>query len=187
MDPFASLKGQLLVAMPSLLDPNFHQTVTCLGEHNDKGAMGVVINRAHEYLTAGEIFEELKIECIPKAASQPLFIGGPVHANELFILHGPPLQWQGSFSISDSLAMSNSIDILHAIGQGQGPQVFAISLGCAGWGPGQLEEEIRQNAWLTAPMDPAILFEIPLARRWEATLERLGIDPNRLSAEAGYA
>ena len=183
----ASLKGQLLVAMPNLLDPNFHQTVTCLGEHNDQGAMGIIINRTHEFLTAKEIFEELKLAYTPEAAEHRIFLGGPVHTNEIFILHGPPLQWQGSFAVNESLALSNSIDLLKAIGEEQGPRSFIISLGCAGWGPGQLEAEIRENSWLTVPMDESILFETPVSDRWDATLKRLGIDPTWLSASAGHA
>jgi putative transcriptional regulator len=187
MDPSVWLKGQLLVAMPGLDDPHFHQSVTCIGEHSDQGAMGIVVNRTHEALTAGAIFQELHLACSPEAAGRPLFMGGPVHANEVFILHGPPLRWQGSFTVTASLAMSNSIDLLRAIAEGQGPRSYLISLGCAGWGPGQLEAEMRQNAWLTAPMDEGILFETAVSRRWAAALQRLGIDPARLSAAAGSA
>ena len=183
----ASLKGQLLIAMPNLRDPNFHKTVTCLSEHSAEGAMGIVVNRPHEFLTAKDIFRELKIECCPEASVRPVHIGGPVHTNEIFILHGPPLSWQGSFGISGALAMSNSIDLLKAIGAGSGPHAFILSLGCAGWGPGQLEAEIRQNAWLTAPMDEDIVFETAAGYRWAAALKRLGIDPVLLSEAAGHA
>lgn len=186
-DGAASLKGHFLIAMPSLADPNFTQTVTCLSEHNERGAMGIVVNRPHAHLTAREIFSELKIDCLPEAADLPLFVGGPVHTNEIFILHGPPLEWQGSFGIRDGLAMSNSIDLLEAIGAGRGPRAVVISVGCAGWGPGQLEAEIRQNAWLTSPLDEEILFSLDTALRWEAAVQRLGIDPALLSDAAGHA
>lgn len=182
-----SLKGQFLIAMPSLADPNFFQTVTCISEHNDKGAMGVVINRHHEFLTAREIFAELKIDCRPEAAAMPLHVGGPVHTDEIFILHGPPLVWEGSLGISPTLALSNSIDLLRAVATGSGPEAVLLCLGCAGWAPGQIEAEIRQNAWLTGPVDPQILFDLDVGRRWEAAVQGLGIDPALLSAAAGHA
>jgi putative transcriptional regulator len=183
----ATFQGQFLIAMPNLLDPNFAQTVTCLSAHNDQGAMGVIINRIHEKIRTQDILAELKLACRPEIAVQPLFVGGPVHTDEIFILHGPPLQWQGSFPISPTLALSNSIDLLAAIGEGRGPRAFIISLGCAGWGPGQLEAEIRQNAWLTSALAEDILFEMEVSARWEAAVKRLGIEPALLSATAGHA
>ena len=182
-----TFQGQLLIAMPSLLDPNFSYTVTCLGAHNDQGAMGVIINRLHDEVHLRDVFTELKLACRDEITDQPLHIGGPVHANEIFILHGPPLKWQGSFDVSPHLALSNSIDLLAAIGEGRGPRDFLVTLGCAGWGPGQLEAEIRQNAWLTCPVSEDLLFEEPVSRRWEAAVKRLGIDPALLSTTAGNA
>jgi putative transcriptional regulator len=182
-----TFQGQFLIAMPNLLDPNFFQTVTCLGVHNEQGAMGVIINRPHDELLTRDIFAELKLVCRPEIAGRPLYIGGPVHTDEIFILHGPPLQWQGSFSINPTLALSNSFDLLQAIGEGRGPSAFIVSLGCAGWGPGQLEAEISHNAWLTSPLAEDILFEIEVSVRWEAAVKRLGIDPALLSATAGHA
>lgn len=188
MDPtWQSLKGQFLMAMPSLADPNFFQSVTCLSEHNPKGAMGVVINRVHPEINARMIFDELKIPVSIDAEKMPIYIGGPVHSNELFILHGAPFAWEGSMMITGALALSNSRDILEAIADRRGPRDYIITLGCAGWGPGQLESEIRGNAWITGPFSEEITFEMEVGRRWEAAMQRIGIDPALLSNTAGHA
>lgn len=180
-------KGHFLMAMPALADPNFKQSVTCLSEHTDEGAVGIVINRVHPLLTAKLIFDELDIAYEEKQADIPIHIGGPVHQNELFILHGKPLEWQGSMKVSDELAMSNSRKILEAIAAGTGPADVLIALGCAGWGPGQLEWEIGQNAWLTSPCQIDLIFHLPVDERWQTAIERLGIDLNLLSDTAGHA
>ncbi len=187
-DMFAqSLKGHLLIAMPELLDPNFYQTVTCLSEHTREGAVGIVVNRIHASITTGMIFRELGIEYLEQYGDLPVYIGGPVHVNEVFILHSEPLKWEGSLMISPGLALSNSMDILEAIARGRGPSSFLVALGCAGWGPGQLEYELSQNAWLTAPYEHQVVFEAPLERRWETALRNIGVDPDLLSGSAGHA
>jgi putative transcriptional regulator len=112
-----SLKGQFLMAMPGLVDPNFHQTVTCMCEHNSQGAMGLVVNRVQNALMAKDIFEELKIEYSPGAEKIPIHTGGPVHIAEIFVLHGPPFDWEASLRITQNLALSNTRDILECIGQ----------------------------------------------------------------------
>ena len=183
----ASLKGQFLMAMPGMADPNFMQTVTCLCEHNDSGAMGLVINRVHPGISAKDIFEELKVPCGAGAESTPIFIGGPVHIDELFILHGPPFDWDACLTISPGLGLSNTPDIVDAIADGSGPGSYLICIGCAGWGPGQLEQEIRQNAWLTTPVFEQNIFEIPVEERWQTAMKRMGVDPALLSSSAGHA
>ena len=183
----ATLKGQFLLSMPNLLDPNFHQTVTCICEHSENGAMGFIVNRVHHSLTTKDIFEELSIEHGSGLDSNPIYLGGPVHLGEIFVLHGPPFKWEASLMITPSLAMSNTRDILEAIAIGNGPREFIIILGCAGWGPGQLESEIKENAWLTSPVLDEIVFDLPIDARWEASVKRLGIDPALLSATAGNA
>jgi putative transcriptional regulator len=182
-----SLKGHFLVAMPGLADPNFSQTVTCICEHNEQGAMGIVINRVHDGLCAKDIFEELSIRGGMNAESIPIHAGGPVHRGELFILHGRPLVWEASLMVSPSLALTNTRDILEAIAAGQGPKAFMISLGCAGWGPGQLEAEIKENAWLTHPVFDENIFVLPVALRWEEALRKMGVNPALLSDAAGHA
>lgn len=182
-----SMRGQFLMAMPGLTDPNFHQSVTCLAEHNSKGAMGIVITRVHPEITAKMIFDELHIQAAEHASTIPVYLGGPVHINELFVLHGPPLAWEGSMRVNESLALSNSRDVLEAIAADRGPRSFIISLGCAGWGPGQLEHEILGNAWINGPFSETIAFQMAVDERWEAAMQEIGIDPALLSDTAGNA
>ena len=182
-----SLKGQFLMAMPGLADPNFYQSVTLLSEHNPKGAMGIVITRIHPEVNGKMIFDELGISATAGGEKIPVHIGGPVHMNEIFVLHGAPFTWEGSMMVTGELALSNSRDILGAIAVGRGPQSFIIALGCAGWGPGQLEREIHGNFWITSPYSEAIAFQMDVERRWEAAMQRIGIDPALLSDTAGHA
>lgn len=182
-----SLKGQLLIAMPGLNDPNFFQTVTFICEHTEDGTIGLIINRVHSTLTAKEIFEELNISAPTKAEVSQIHIGGPVHMNEIFVLHGPPFHWQGCLAVSPSLAVTNTRDVLDAFSEGKGPESFLIALGCAGWGPGQLEYEIRENAWLTGTVSDEIIFSAPIENRWDIAVRNIGIDPDSLSQTAGHA
>lgn len=175
------------MAMPGLADPNFYQSVVCLSEHNPKGAMGIVITRVHPEVNAKMIFDELGIVATTAAEKIPVHIGGPVHLNEIFVLHGAPFTWEGSMMITADLALSNSRDILEAIAAARGPRSFIIALGCSGWGPGQLEGEIRSNTWINSPYTEAIMFEMEVDRRWEAAMQRIGIDPALLSDSAGHA
>ena len=181
------LKGQFLIAMPGLMDPNFNQTVTCICEHTEEGAIGIVLNRVHVSIFGEDIFKELKLEIAPDAKSIPIHMGGPVNINEIFVLHGSPFDWEGCFQVNPSVAMSNTIDILTALSKGEGPQSFIISLGCAGWGPGQLEDEIKQNVWLTSAVIEEVIFDTPVDLRWQTAVEKLGIDPTLLSDTAGHA
>jgi putative transcriptional regulator len=182
-----SLKGQFLMAMPGLADPNFYQTVTCICEHNENGALGIIVNRVHFSLTGKDIFKELGIQHAPAAESIQIHLGGPVHLGEVFVLHGQPFNWEASLMITPTLAMSNTRDILEAIASGGGPRSFIITLGCAGWGPGQLESEIKDNAWLTYPIFEENIFDMPIESRWEEAVKKMGIDPTLLSDTAGHA
>jgi len=182
-----SLKGQLLMAMPLLVDHNFYQTVTCICEYTPAGTVGIVINRVHPSLTVKDIFNELNIESIPDVESTPIHIGGPVHVVEIFILHGPPFGWEGSLMVTPSLALSNTRDILESLAMDRGPKSFIIALGCAGWGPGQLESEIKEDAWLTSPIFEEIIFDMPIEIRWEESLNKIGVDPALLLSTSGHA
>ena len=175
------------MAMPSLADPNFRHSVTCISEHTPEGAVGIIVNQIYPQLNAKMIFDELGIECHDQSALIPIHIGGPVHSNELFVLHADPLNWSGHLMINEDLGLSNSRIILEGIGRGQGPRAFIIALGCAGWGPGQLEWELMQNAWLTLPCTPEIIFELPVEERWDSAIRRLGIDPDLIIETAGRA
>ena len=182
-----SLKGQFIIAMPAMADPNFIQTVTCISEHNDQGALGIVVNRVHSLLTAEDIFSELSLDTRIDASTLPVHIGGPVHTDEVFVLHGPPMNFEGCLPFTDTLALSNSLDVLQLLARGEGPKNALIALGCAGWAPGQLEWELSQNAWLTGPYHHDIVFNTPVETRWERAVELLGIDPNLLSDAIGHA
>jgi len=181
------LKGQLLMAMPALADPNFSHTVTCICEHTAGGAVGIVVNRIHPFLSCADVFKELEIECTIDAASAQIHVGGPVHTGEVFVLHGPPFDWEGCLEVTPFLGLSNTKDILEAIARGRSPESFIIALGCAGWGQSQLEMEIMANAWLTCPAESDLIFNSPVESRWEAALRGMGVDPMLLSDEAGRA
>ena len=133
------------------------------------------------------MFEELNIEFQPGVGQGPVHIGGPVRMDEIFVLHGPPLSWKGSLEITPELAITNTKDILNAIARGEGPRNFLLTLGCAGWGRGQLEYEIKKSAWLTGPIMDEIIFDIPIDYRWEEAVKKMGIDPALLSQNAGHA
>jgi putative transcriptional regulator len=182
-----SLRGQFIMAMPGLADPNFYHTVTCICEHNQQGAMGLVVNRVQAELSGKDVFEELGIEYKADVESIPVYIGGPVHMGEVFILHGPPFDWEACMKITPSLGMSNTRDILESIALGDGPGYFSITLGCAGWAPGQLEHEIKENAWLNLPIFEENIFEMPVEVRWEEAVKKLGIDPTLLTNTSGHA
>ncbi len=183
----ALLKGHFLIAMPSLLDPNFSKSVVCISEHTSEGCMGLIVNRCDSSISGEDIFKELKLDYIPEAKSIPVYIGGPVHIGEIFVFHSPPFGWDSCFEISPILGMSNSIDILKEISMGNGPESYMITIGCAGWGRGQLEMELGQNAWLTCPIDEDIIFNIPVEERWEKAIKKMGINPDLLVNSAGHA
>ena len=182
-----TLKGSFLIAMPSMRDSIFFQSVICVCDHTPEGALGIIINKIHFSLSGQTIFRELNMPCKPASESIHLHIGGPVRSGELYLLHGPPFAWDSTLMITESLALSNSMDILQAIALGQGPRFFLISLGCSGWGPGQLDHEMQENVWLTSPLSEKIISETPVENRWGKALENLGIDPAMLSGAAGHA
>ncbi|MCF8068691.1 MAG: YqgE/AlgH family protein [Desulfobacterales bacterium] len=181
------LKGQFFVAMPGMPDPNFAKSVSCICEHNKMGAVGVVINRLSDSLTAEDIFEELNINFTVDPESIPIYVGGPVHIDEIFVIHGSPFGWDACLQITPTLGMTNTIDIIEAIAKGKGPEQYLIALGCAGWGPGQIEAEIIDNAWLNCPAVEEIMFKMPVEERWEATLKTIGVTPAVISRVAGSA
>ncbi|MBI5844612.1 MAG: YqgE/AlgH family protein [Deltaproteobacteria bacterium] len=182
-----SLKGHFLISMPNLSDPNFSSTVTCICVHNHEGAFGIVINRTLPGGTLRDVFKELGLPAVPETADHPVHIGGPVHPGHVFVLHGLPFTWDATIPVTDTIAMTNSPDILEAIAGGFGPRRFLVVLGCAGWGPGQLECEIVENSWLTCPASDDILFSAPLSDRWDRAARSLGIDPRLLSENSGHA
>jgi putative transcriptional regulator len=181
------LSGQFLIAMPALKDPNFAHSVTYICEHNDEGALGLVINQAST-VTFGELLEHMSQDPpIVDASRIPILFGGPVQRDRGFVLHQPIGSWDATLAVRTDLGLSTSRDILLALAQGKGPDQALIALGYAGWGAGQLEEEMAANAWLTGPADPTIIFETPLEKRWEAAAACLGVELSTLSGDVGHA
>ncbi len=180
------LSNQLLIAMPNLGDPNFSHTVTYLCQHDEEGALGIVINRPVE-MELGEIFSQMEITVKNQKTSKlPIYYGGPVQQERGFVLHSPNSRWDSTLVISDNLALTTSRDILEAMADDRGPQKVLVALGYAGWGKGQLEQEMIDNAWLNTPCADNILFETPVSNRWNEAASQLGIDINLLTTPAGH-
>ncbi len=186
MDNFPSLKNHLLISMPSLNESEFAQSVTLLCEHNEDGAMGIVINHPLEFSTL-ELLEQMKIPCQKNRNINPVFAGGPVQVDRGFVIHRAEKSWKSSIKLDQNVAITTSSDILHAIGRHEVAQDAFIALGYAGWGAGQLEEEIMQNSWLTVPIDSEIIFSTDIDKRWKKAVKLLGIDADNLSNFAGHA
>ncbi len=182
-----SLTNHFLIAMPGLKDPNFFHTVTYICQHNDEGALGVIINRPAK-MALSEIFEQMEIA--PKLGSigeYPVCFGGPVQMERGFILHRAGSEWKSTLPVTETVSLTTSRDLLEAMAAGEGPETPLITLGYAGWAAGQLEQEILDNSWLSVPADEAILFDLPFQERWKAAAGGLGIDLDLLSSEAGHA
>ena len=187
------LANQFLIAMPGMVDPNFANSVVYLFEHNERGAMGLVVNKPTE-VNLATLFDkiELKLEIAP-LLEQPVYFGGPVQTDRGFVLHeqGSLPHYSSSLRVPDGLAMTTSKDILEAVVAGDGPKRFLMTLGYAGWSAGQLEDEIARNGWLNvpAPTDQMgdIIFATPDEYKYEKVLALLGINPSFLSAEVGHA
>jgi putative transcriptional regulator len=182
-----SLSDQFLIAMPAMTDPNFAHTVTYLCDHGPEGALGIVINRPLG-LTLGEVLEQLELEVRdPQTAAQQVYFGGPVLPQRGFVLHEPGQRYGSTLCVNERICVTTSRDILVAIAEGHGPKRSLVALGYAGWGAGQLEDEIGDNAWLSAPGDARLVFELAPERRWDAAARSIGVDPARLSGVAGRA
>jgi putative transcriptional regulator len=181
------LTNQFLIAMPGLADPNFFQSVTYICEHSAAGALGIVINRPLT-LTLGELLEHLQIPPARAAiAAIPAYSGGPVQQEQGFVIHTPIGQWESTLRVTETIGITTSRDILQSLARGKGPDQVLIALGYAGWGAGQLEREMAENAWLSGPADPTILFQTPSEKRWSAAAALLGVDLSLLSGDAGHA
>ena len=187
MGQVEDLTNHVHIAIPPLSEPKFHHTATLICEHNEEGALGLVINRPTELLL-GDILEHMKIDTThDDVAGQPVYMGGPVQNDRGFVLHEPVGDWEATLRISEQTGITSSRDILEAIARGEGPERSFITLGYAGWGAGQLEEELAANAWLSGPADTAIVFETPYDQRWEAAAALIGVDLTLISGEAGHA
>lgn len=181
------LRNQFLVAMPSLNDEQFGQTVTLLCEHNDEGALGLVVNRPTD-LKLADMLGHLGLDTSQFGdGSPPVFWGGPVQPERGFVVHAEPGDWDATLHIGERLHVTTSRDILDALAAGGGPRHYIVVLGYAGWDAGQLENEILGNAWLNTPVDQQILFDTPSTERWQAATRLLGVDFTQIGTGHGHA
>ncbi|MBY6189941.1 YqgE/AlgH family protein [Microbulbifer agarilyticus] len=181
-----SLRGQLLLAMPGMQDPRFVHAVAFVCEHSADGTMGVVIN-APSKVTWKEVFSQLELDDVSLRGDEPVLVGGPVAQEQGFVLHGRGMQFASTAEVSEDISLTASKDIIESLAAGRGPDDVLLALGYAGWGPGQLEEEIAENAWLTLPASAEILFATPWEKRWQAAAARHGIDLSGIGTQSGHA
>jgi putative transcriptional regulator len=188
------LTNQFLIAMPGMADETFDRTVVYLCEHNEKGALGLVINKPID-IKVKNLFEKVELKLdraeLAELAEQPVYFGGPVNTERGFVLHEKrstdEAPFNSTLSVPGGLAMTTSKDVLESMAGGSGPQRVLITLGYSGWGAGQLEDEMGRNGWLNVNADPAVIFDTPIEKRYDRALGLLGIDPRMLSQEAGHA
>jgi putative transcriptional regulator len=182
-----SFANHFLIAMPTLEDPNFSQTVTYICEHNSDGALGIVINRPAD-LTLADLFDHMAIETNAGVDTMaPVYIGGPVQRERGFVIHSPPGDWDACLAVDERIGVTTSQDVLEAAARGEGPTNYLVALGYAGWSAGQLEEEMANNAWLSGPADPDVIFQHDSGQRWQAAAALLGVDLSLLSSQGGHA
>jgi putative transcriptional regulator len=182
------LTGQLLIAMPQMLDPRFARSVVYICAHSeDEGAMGLVVNKLVDSLTMDELYTHLNLDPAAIGRSRPVHFGGPVEPGRGFVLHTPDYREDATLVIGDGFAVTATLDILRAIGKGEGPERSLLALGYAGWAPGQLDAEMQANGWLSVGADPDLVFGPDFDATWRRALAKLGIDLTLLSTEAGHA
>jgi putative transcriptional regulator len=189
MSDLGSLTNQLLIAMPAMNDPNFEHTVALICDHNPQGALGIIINKPLP-MTMSEIFEQLDIKVPPPLREREVLRGGPMQTDRGFVMHRAGSDvWDSTLIVSEALHVTTSRDILTAMSRGQGPQEAVVALGYAGWDGGQLENEIRANVWLNAPMpvDGGLIFDLPFEDRWHAAGRLLGVELSLISPISGNA
>jgi len=185
------LTNQFLIAMPGMGDDTFAGTVVYLCEHNERGALGLVINKPID-ITLKNLFEKVDLSLDrEELATQPVYFGGPVQTERGFVLHEKQTHDEGGYSstmsVPGGLEMTTSRDVLEAMSHGSGPKKVLVTLGYSGWQAGQLEDELGRNGWLTVGADPAVIFDTPVEKRYDRALSLLGFDPRMLSQEAGHA
>jgi putative transcriptional regulator len=189
------LDGQLLIAMPGIGDPRFERTLIYMCAHSEQGAMGLIINKTAPMMRFGDLLSQLEVhpddaemEPSPELMEMPVLYGGPVEQGRGFVLHSDDyFTADSSLPVAEHVALTATVDILRAMASGRGPRHAIIALGYAGWSPGQLENEIQHNGWLTCAADHDLLFDVGFEDRYAAALRRLKIDPAMLSSDAGHA
>lgn len=181
-----SLRDHFLIAMPGLTDSVFSHTVTYICDHSEYGAMGIVLNQPLN-VQLSEVFDHLAIDHPAAASETPVLSGGPVNAQQGFVLHRNQGKWDSTMEITPDICLTASRDIVSAMAEGRAPEGSIFVLGYAGWSAGQLEQEISSNSWLTVPADQGIIFDTPAEERWAAATKAFGFDFNLISACAGHA
>jgi putative transcriptional regulator len=182
-----NLTHHFLIAMPAMADPHFAKSLTFVCEHNDQGALGVVVNRPTD-MNLHALLEQVSVAPDNELfKSVPVHFGGPVQVDRGFVLHSPLGEWQSTLAVSPEIGLTTSRDILQAVARGEGPRQMLVTLGYAGWAPGQLEHELAQNAWLTVRAQPDVIFDLPSEERLAAAMNLLGVDYAKLSEVAGHA
>jgi putative transcriptional regulator len=179
--------GQLLVAMPRMRDPRFARSVIYMCAHNPEGAMGLVVNRLVGSLKFPELLTQLGIEAKPGLEEIRVHFGGPVESGRGFVLHSTDYVRDGTMVVNSEIALTATLDILKAIAGGEGPRQSLLALGYAGWGPGQLDNEMQANGWLTVPADPGLVFDNDIDDKWARAIGKIGVNLEHLSGEAGHA
>ncbi len=183
----STLAGHFLVAMPTLADPRFSRGVAFLCQHDDDGAVGLLVNQLSEY-RLGDILAQMQLDCDdPRVADAPVLVGGPLQQERGFVLHREHGDWEASYRINESWSVTTSRDILVAMAAGDGPRQAVMALGYAGWSAGQLEQEMMDNAWLHVEAHSRVVFDTPLEERWRAAAGLMGVDPLRIAGYAGHA
>ncbi len=180
-------RNQLLVAMPGMEQGFFHRSVIYLCAHSDAGAMGIVINQKLPDIDFKDLLAQLSLPKSELHMEPIVHFGGPVETGRGFVLHSTDFMRDDTVRINERMAITGTIDILRALAEGRGPERSIFALGYAGWGPGQLEDELRANAWLTMPADDEVMFNTDLGRKWDLAMNRIGVNPLTLSADAGHA
>lgn len=182
-----NLTGQLLIAMPTMTDPRFSKTLVYLCAHNADGAMGLVVNRRVEEISFSEMLEQLEIKQLAPPEGIEVHYGGPVETARGFVLHSADYLHEGTLKVNEQIALTATLQVLRDIAGKTGPRRHLLALGYAGWGPGQLDSEIQQNAWLTVEADDELIFGGDLDAKWGQAIRKLGFDPSMLSGAAGHA
>ena len=181
------MTGELLVAMPQMRDARFTRSVIYICAHTTDGAMGLVVNRLVGSLTFPDLLQQLNIDSQGKGEHIRIRSGGPVETGRGFVLHSTDYVDDATLKVGDTVGLTATIDILKDIASGSGPRRSLLALGYAGWGPGQLDQELQSNAWLTVPADEELIFDDALNDKWERSLHKIGVDFTFLTADAGHA
>ena len=181
------LTGQLLIAMPTMSDRRFQRTVIYMCAHNEEGAMGLVVNRLIGSITFPDLLQQLSIEHKDVSDEIRVHFGGPVESGRGFVLHSTDYEREGTLHVDQEIGLTATVDILRDMAAGSGPRRSLLALGYAGWGPGQLDDEIQANGWLNVEADELLIFDRDLDGKWEQAISKLGFDMTMLSGDAGHA